>query len=216
MQRHAVRVPHRSSEVLPARQARDRLGRDLKRVRARREGVGGALRVSELLLLLLLGLGGVREADACRGLRVVALGVEQAGLQADDVVAQGVVFGLEAFVVEVHFVVVADLLFEFFYVAFFSLAEGPLCYTRRISGGLNLRKGAAATDLGGSILGGALGLGELALGLAAVWPFVWVHAADGWRDCLERAGHDSGLAGAGWDHIRDGGVDGSRGRRLVT
>lgn len=63
---------------------------------------------------------------------------------------------------------------------------------------------------------GALRLGEFALGLPAIWPFVRVHGANGWRNCLKGTRHDGGLAGARWDHIRDGGVDGNRGRRLVT
>ena len=127
VQRCAVRIP--CSEVLAAGQARHSLGSDLEGVSAGGEGVGALLRhfgVSELLLRL----ARVREVDAGGRLRVVALGVEQARLEAHDVVSQGVVLGLEALVVEVHFVVVADLLFELFYVAFLPLAERPLLHEK--------------------------------------------------------------------------------------
>lgn len=65
-------------------------------------------------------------ADARGGLRVLALGLEEAALQLQDVVAQGVVFVLDDFVIVLEGVQFADLLFELFNVAFFALAEGAL------------------------------------------------------------------------------------------
>ena len=67
------------------------------------------------------------EGNIARRLREVALRLDEAGLQVDDVVAQLVVLGLDGFVVLVQQVVVADLLLEFLDVAFFALAERSLC-----------------------------------------------------------------------------------------
>lgn len=70
--------------------------------------------------------GGVLEVDIAGHRRDFALGLEQAGLQVDDVVAQLVVLGLDGLEVLVQQVVVAYLLLEFFDVAFLALAEGSL------------------------------------------------------------------------------------------
>ena len=70
--------------------------------------------------------GRVLEVDIARHGRDFALGLEQAGLQVDDVVAQLVVLGLDGLEVLVQHVVVADLLLEFFDVAFLALAERSL------------------------------------------------------------------------------------------
>ena len=59
-------------------------------------------------------------------LGVFALGLEQAGLEADDVVTQLVIFLLNSFVAVVEGVVFPDLRFQALDVALFSLSEGSL------------------------------------------------------------------------------------------
>lgn len=68
----------------------------------------------------------VLEVDIAGHGRDFTLGFEEAGLQVDDVVAQLVVLGLDGLEILVQHVVVADLLFEFFDVAFLALAECSL------------------------------------------------------------------------------------------
>lgn len=120
------------SKVLAAIKPGDSLGSDLKRVVHRWGNRSGGLLLllllGEFLLgwLALSGVVGVGEGEARRGRGVVALDGEQAGLEGDDIIAQDVVFVLEDFVGDLDFAEVADLLFEFLYVAFFSLAEGSL------------------------------------------------------------------------------------------
>lgn len=71
--------------------------------------------------------GGFLEVDVVRSRWVVALGLDEARLQIDDVVAQLVVLGLDCLVVFVQEIVVADLLLEFLDMTLFALAEGSLC-----------------------------------------------------------------------------------------
>lgn len=66
------------------------------------------------------------DGDGGGGLGVFALGFEEAALELEDVVAQGVVFVLDDLVVVVEGVELADLLFELLDVALFPLAEGAL------------------------------------------------------------------------------------------
>ena len=72
------------------------------------------------------------EVDVARGLGEFALGLEEAGLKVDDVVAELVVLGLEGFEVFAEQVIVADLLLEFLDVAFFALSEGSLLGADRV------------------------------------------------------------------------------------
>ena len=72
------------------------------------------------------GRGGVVEVDVGGRGGEFCPGLDQAGLEADDVVAQLVVLGLDGFVAVIQGVVLADLLFEAFDVAFFALSEGSL------------------------------------------------------------------------------------------
>jgi hypothetical protein len=66
------------------------------------------------------------EVDVGRRLRELAVGLDEARLQVDDVFAQRVVLGLDGLVVLLEGVELADLLLELLDVAFFALAEGPL------------------------------------------------------------------------------------------
>lgn len=59
-------------------------------------------------------------------LGVFALGLEKAGLKADDVVAQLIVLLLNSFVAVVQGIVFADLRLQALDVAFLSLSEGSL------------------------------------------------------------------------------------------
>ena len=70
--------------------------------------------------------GRLLQVDVAGRLGEVALGLDEARLQVDDVVAQLVVLRLDGLVVLVQQVVVADLLLELFDVAFFALAERSL------------------------------------------------------------------------------------------
>ena len=114
-----------------------------------RGGGGGDLVVLLLLLLLLLllevqvvvrsgGGGGdgacdrLLQVDVTGRLGEVALGLDEARLQVDDVVAELVVLRLDGLVVLVQQVVVAHLLLQFLDVAFFALPERSLL-ARRIS-----------------------------------------------------------------------------------
>jgi hypothetical protein len=66
------------------------------------------------------------EVDIRRGLRVVALGLDEARLQVDDVLAQRVVLGLDGLVVVLEGVQLPHLLLELLDVSFLALAKGTL------------------------------------------------------------------------------------------
>ena len=87
-----------------------------------------------LLVLLVVGSadGRVVEVDVAWWLGEFALGLEEAGLEVDDVVAELVVLGLKGFEVFAEQVVVADLLLEFLNVAFFALSESSLLGANRV------------------------------------------------------------------------------------
>jgi hypothetical protein len=93
---------------------------------------GGDVLAGLLLLLagalLLVGAAGVGvgEVHVGRGLWVVALRLDQARLQVDDVLAKGVVLGLDGLEVVLEGVQLADLLLEFLDVTLFPLAKGAL------------------------------------------------------------------------------------------
>jgi len=70
--------------------------------------------------------GRVLEVDIARHRWDFALGLEQAGLQVDDVVAQLIVLGLDGLEVLVQHVVITHLLLKLFDVAFLALAERSL------------------------------------------------------------------------------------------
>lgn len=61
-------------------------------------------------------------------MRELALGLDEAGLEVDDVLAQGIVLGLDGLEGFFEIVEFANLFFEFLDVAFFALAE---CALRR-------------------------------------------------------------------------------------
>ena len=98
--------------------------------------LGLGLCLGSLLLrgMLLEGLGlcvvtwglSLGEIDVRRRLGHFLLGLDEAALQRDDVVAQAVVFVLEGLVVFAQVGVIAHLGFEAFDVAFFTLTEGAL------------------------------------------------------------------------------------------
>jgi hypothetical protein len=66
------------------------------------------------------------EVDIRRGLRVVALGLDETRLQVDDVLAQRVVLGLDGLVVVLEGVQLPHLLLELLDVSFLALAKGTL------------------------------------------------------------------------------------------
>ena len=68
----------------------------------------------------------MREIDVTGRLRKFALGLDEAGLQVDDVVSQLVVLCLQRFVVFAQQFVVGNLFFEFLNVSFFPLSESAL------------------------------------------------------------------------------------------
>ena len=92
-----------------------------------------------LRLLLRVGLGRrrlghglagcfarAREVDACRGGWDLALGLEEARLEVDDVVAELVVLRLQRLVQLAQLLELLDLVFELLDVLFLALAEGTL------------------------------------------------------------------------------------------
>jgi hypothetical protein len=66
------------------------------------------------------------QVDVWWGRREVALAFEEGGLEMDDVFAQRVVLGLQALVLFLQGVELADLLLELLDISFFSLAECSL------------------------------------------------------------------------------------------
>ena len=68
----------------------------------------------------------MRKVNVAWRLRIFTLGLDEAGLEIDDVVSQLVVLCLQCFVVFAQQAVVSNLLFEFLDVPFFALPEGPL------------------------------------------------------------------------------------------
>ena len=97
--------------------------------------VGGALLLGLLWLGLLRGLVqrivgglavGAREVDAGGGGWDLALGLEEARLQVDDVVAQLVVLGLQGLVQLAQLLKLLDLVLELLDVFLLALAEGTL------------------------------------------------------------------------------------------
>ena len=139
----AARVVRTAPPPRGAAHVGDRLrgaGLQLAQRRAGHRGGGGGDLVLVRVLLLLLEVEVVVRAPRRRGARhrlgqvdvagrlgEVALGLDEARLQVDDVVAELVVLRLDGLVVLVQQVVVAHLLLEFLDVAFFALAERSLC-----------------------------------------------------------------------------------------
>jgi hypothetical protein len=92
-------------------------------VRSGRCRVGAA--AGSFVLLVLVGVV-EEDRDGGGGLGVFALWLEEAALELEDVVAQGVVLVLDDLVVVLEGVQLADLLFELLDVALFALTEGAL------------------------------------------------------------------------------------------
>lgn len=92
------------------------------------DGSAGVLAVQVVEVLLRLVLTGVRvgEVDVGRRLREVALGFDQAGLEVDDVLAEGVILSLDGLEVVLERVQLAHLLLELLDVALLALAKGAL------------------------------------------------------------------------------------------
>lgn len=74
------------------------------------------------------------QVDVWWRLWVLAVRLDKAGLQVNDVFSERVVFRLDGLVVFFELVQGADLLFELFDVAFFALAEGALLGDGRLVG----------------------------------------------------------------------------------
>lgn len=72
------------------------------------------------------GFAGAREVDACRGGRDLALGLEEARLEVDDVVAELVVLCLQRLVQLAQLLELLDLVLELLDVLLLALAEGTL------------------------------------------------------------------------------------------
>lgn len=109
----------------------------------------------------------MRQVDVWRWRRELALRIEKSRLEVDNVLSQGVVFGLDLLVGLIHVAKLADLLLELLDVFFLALAE---------------------CALSGSVLRRAFGLGELPLGPVAFAAVVL--SRRGWgrgQWCLRRA-----------------------------
>lgn len=94
--------------------------------------LGGAARLAGLLGIAAAGVR-VCEVDVGGRLGVVALGLDQARLEVDNVFAEGVVLSLDGLEVVFEGVEFADLLLELLDVSFFPLAKGTLRTRGRVS-----------------------------------------------------------------------------------
>lgn len=67
-----------------------------------------------------------RETEAWRWLGVLAVRIQEARLEADDILSERVILRLHRLEIGLHFRVIPDLLLELLYVKLFSLAERSL------------------------------------------------------------------------------------------